>query len=235
MNIKIRECPFKIENEFYNYENLINEEVLIKEGYYYIIFQYDGTSNLKNFKKDVLKSLEYIEFISTKNQTIKLNKGTAVLLRKEISNNDINKNHYFFGSLKKDAYFVNKPWGYEYWITGKNPMNELVLKFIHIKKGTKTSLQVHQEKFESNFLVEGEAILSYSKESFTIKKDYIIDQIKINEKSVIDVSPLGIHQLESLSDIYLLESSTNHLDDVIRLKDDSGRGDGKIESEHQNS
>ena len=33
--------------ETLNYENLINEEVLIKEGYYYIIFQYDGTSNLK--------------------------------------------------------------------------------------------------------------------------------------------------------------------------------------------
>ena len=35
MNIKNMKCPFKIENEFYNYENLINEEVLIKEGYYY--------------------------------------------------------------------------------------------------------------------------------------------------------------------------------------------------------
>ncbi len=235
MNIKIRKCPFKIKNEFYNYENLLNEEVSLKEGFYYLIFQYDGNSSLKNFKTDILKSSEYIEFISSKNQTIKLNSGTAVLLSKEILNKDLSKNHYQFGSLKKDAYFVNKPWGYEYWITGENPINELVLKFIHIKKGTKTSLQVHQEKFESNFLVEGEAILSYSKESFTIKKDYIIDKIQINEKSVIDVSPLGIHQLESISDIYLLESSTNHLDDVIRLIDDSGRGDGKIESEHQNS
>ena len=49
-------------------------------------------------------------------------------------------NNYYSNKL------VYKPWGYEYWITGKNPMNELVLKFIHIKKGTKTSLQVHQEK-----------------------------------------------------------------------------------------
>ena len=68
---------------------------------------------------------------------------------------------------------------------------------------------------------------------FSTKKEYPILEKEINSSTVIDVAPLGIHQLESTSDIFLLEASTNHLDDVIRLKDDTGRGDGKIESEHK--
>ena len=234
MNIKIRNTPFKIKNDFYNYQNLTNAELEIKKGRYYVIFQFEGYSTLKNFKNEKLNSNEYLEFIASGDQTIKLKNGTGVVLSKDNKNKNLNKKFQFFGNLKNDAYYVNKPWGYEYWITGKDPLNDVVLKFIHIKKGTKTSLQVHQKKFESNFLVEGEAIFSYSEEIFSIKKAYKINQLEIKEKKVIDVSPLGIHQLESISDIYLLEASTNHLDDVIRLKDDTGRGDGKIESEHQN-
>lgn len=233
MKLKLKQAPFNIRNNFYNYQTIDEEGFNLQEGRYYVIFQFKGQSILTNFGKEKLLEEEYIEIVSTQNQRVCLENGLCVVLDKKIISNKLEKNFKFFGKVKNDAYHVEKPWGYEYWITGECPNNELVLKFIHIKKGTKTSLQVHNFKYESNFLVEGEAIFRYSEESFSTKKEYPIKEISVNPKIVIDVAPLGIHQLESKSDIYLIEASTNHLDDVIRLKDDSGRGDGKIDSEHK--
>ena len=45
--------------------------------------------------------------------------------------------------------------------------------------------------------------------------------------------PVGlVHRVEALTDLVLLEASTTHVDDVIRLEDATNRGDGKIASEH---
>lgn len=133
------------------------------------------------------------------------------------------------------TYKVSKPWGYEHWITGLNPKNGCVLKYISINKGTKTSLQVHLQKYESNYLVEGQARYTSSNTEYT-NKDYPYEYYSdyIDCGVVIDVMPNKIHQLYASSDIKLIEASTNHLDDVIRLQDDSGRSDGKIMSEHLN-
>ena len=40
------------------------------------------------------------------------------------------------------------------------------------------------------------------------------------------------HRIITLEDVILLESSTPEVDDVIRIEDDTLRGDGRIESEH---
>lgn len=233
MKLKIKNAPFTIKNNFYSYQTLSKELISLKKGKYYVIVQFNGISELINFDKRELLANQFIELICLKNQSIKLKSGSGVLLEKEIVDKQIEIGCQSISSIQDKAYFVNKPWGYEYWITGSSPVNDVVLKYIHIKKGTKTSLQVHKFKYESNYLVQGEAILRYSEETFSEKKEYLILEKKVNSSTVIDVEPLGIHQLESKSDIYLLEASTNHLDDVIRLKDDSGRGDGKIESEHK--
>ena len=37
---------------------------------------------------------------------------------------------------------------------------------------------------------------------------------------------------ESLDDLIIIESSSIELDDIIRLEDDSGRENGRIENEH---
>jgi len=233
MKLKIKTAPFTIKNNFYTYQTLNKEVFYLDKGKYYVIVQFNGESELINFDKKKLLSNQFIELVALDNQGIRLKSGWGVLLEKEIVNKRIDIKFQNVSSIQDCAYYVYKPWGYEYWITGSSPVNEVVLKYIHIKKGTKTSLQVHKFKYESNFLVQGEAIFRYSEEDFSEKRDYPILEKKINASTVIDVAPLGIHQLESKSDIYLLEASTNHLDDVIRLKDDTGRGDGKIESEHQ--
>jgi hypothetical protein len=41
-----------------------------------------------------------------------------------------------------------------------------------------------------------------------------------------------LHRLEAISDVLLYETSTPHLDDVVRVTDDSKRPHGRIEKEH---
>jgi len=48
----------------------------------------------------------------------------------------------------------------------------------------------------------------------------------------VDVMPLTLHRLEAVTDILLYETSTPHLDDVVRILDDSRRPDGRLEQEH---
>ena len=54
----------------------------------------------------------------------------------------------------------------------------------------------------------------------------------MNPGDIFHVKPGYIHRVEALTDLTMIESSTIELDDVFRLKDDSNRGDGKIDSEH---
>ena len=45
--------------------------------------------------------------------------------------------------------------------------------------------------------------------------------------------PAGIkHRIVTLEDVILTESSSPEVDDVIRIEDDTLRGDGRIQDEH---
>ena len=46
------------------------------------------------------------------------------------------------------------------------------------------------------------------------------------------VAPPKKHRVIAVTDIILQEVSTPEVDDVIRISDDSNRGDGKINHEH---
>jgi|TARA_B110000438_G_C15817340_1_gene652572 hypothetical protein len=133
----------------------------------------------------------------------------------------------------KDIYKVEKPWGHELWLNKEHPL--YVLKEIYIKNGTKTSLQYHNFKQETNVLFEGEALLHY-KSAKDVENDEAsakdISQTQILPISSIDVEPRILHRLEALSDLLLYETSTPHLDDVVRISDDSNRGDGRVLEEH---
>ena len=122
---------------------------------------------------------------------------------------------------------VNKPWGRERWIAYDPDKLTYVLKIIEIKKGTKTSLQYHEKKNESNFLDKGEALLHFHDENGNLQTK------KIGEGTVIHVKAPAVHRIEALTDIRLIEASTPEVDDVIRIEDDSNRSHGRIESEHK--
>ncbi|PCJ59311.1 MAG: sugar isomerase [Planctomycetota bacterium] len=130
-------------------------------------------------------------------------------------------------------YKVIKPWGHELWLNGNHPC--YALKQIFIKAGTKTSLQYHNFKQETNVLFEGTALLHY-KLNPDVKNDLVISNdittVQIEPISSVDILPSTLHRLEAISDITLYETSTPHLNDVVRVSDDSNRPDGRIEKEH---
>jgi mannose-6-phosphate isomerase len=134
---------------------------------------------------------------------------------------------------KADIYKVIKPWGHELWINNQHP--NYAFKEIFIKAGHKTSLQYHRLKQETNVLFAGIANLHY-KQNGVVKIDEVssidISTLLLNPISIIDVLPLTLHRLEAVTDIILYEVSTPHLDDVIRISDDSGRPNGRINQEH---
>ena len=56
--------------------------------------------------------------------------------------------------------------------------------------------------------------------------------MELKRGKVVHLKPGCIHRIESLDDLIIIESSSIELDDIIRLEDDSGRENGRIESEH---
>ena len=115
-----------------------------------------------------------------------------------------------------------------------------------IKTGFKSSIQFHEIKEETNYILGGEGILMLSKEKIDIEKfknnkysekelEKIVDDLtenKLNVGSVFHIKPGYVHRVISTNDLLMVEASTLHLDDVYRIKDDFNRGDGRIEKEH---
>ncbi len=133
---------------------------------------------------------------------------------------------------EKNIYKVMKPWGYELWINGEHP--KYILKKVMIKASKRTSLQYHRFKRETNVIFQGEANIHYKKTN-KMNDNVTMDDIgtvKVVPITSIDVYPDTLHRVEALTDIVLYETSTPHLDDVIRVQDDLARTNGRILSEH---
>ena len=141
---------------------------------------------------------------------------------------------------------VNKPWGNELWIAD-GVRTPYALKRILFKSGNRTSLQVHEYKFETNYVLSGSGKLYRSNAKFDInsflengmsEQDVVnyentFDIIELTPGVVFDVEPGIVHRVVAVSDLEFMEASTAHLDDVIRLQDDLGRTHGKIDKEHE--
>ena len=118
---------------------------------------------------------------------------------------------------------VKKPWGKEIWLE----LNEkYCYKRICINKGARTSFQYHKKKLETNYIIDGKAEVWLENDKGVVEK-------KIMEKdSFFTVKPPRKHRVIALTDVILQEVSTPEVDDVIRIEDDAGRPDGRIDSEH---
>lgn len=119
-------------------------------------------------------------------------------------------------------YRVDKPWGWEIWLD----LNEhYAYKMIHMKAGNQSSLQSHEFKLETNYVIEGEA-------EVLLECNGNMQSHKFKSGSGWVVRPHQKHRVIALTDYTALEVSTPHLNDISRYQDDAGRGDGKIEAEH---
>jgi mannose-1-phosphate guanylyltransferase len=140
---------------------------------------------------------------------------------------------------------VKKHWGQETWIAD-GVRTPYALKRILFKAGNRTSLQVHEQKFETNYVLSGTGLLYKSKEPLDIAKflqdgmtleqvtvyENTFEIIKLEEGVIFDVSPGYVHRVVAITDLEFIEASTTELDDVIRLQDDAGRTHGRIQDEH---
>lgn len=141
---------------------------------------------------------------------------------------------------------VKKHWGQETWIAD-GVRTPYALKRILFKAGNRTSLQVHEQKFETNYVLSGTGKLYRSKTALDIQNflqngmtvieveqyEQKFEVIELRAGVVFDVHPGYVHRVVATTDLEFIEASTTELDDVIRLQDDAGRTHGRIQDEHK--
>ena len=118
-------------------------------------------------------------------------------------------------SGKTSVLHVEKPWGHEtIWAHTEH----YVGKILHVKAGHALSVQYHERKDETVFLLSGTL-------KYWVKLDPAgdLEEQRLQEGDAFRITPGTIHYMEALTDCDVLEASTPHLDDVVRLKDRYGR------------
>ena len=108
---------------------------------------------------------------------------------------------------------VPKPWGYEL-IFAKT--DRYVGKILHVDQGHSLSLQFHEMKEETLFVVRGELKL-------TVEWEGDRREMSLREGEAFHIPPRLIHRMEAVVDTDVAEVSTTELDDVVRLEDRYGR------------
>ena len=105
---------------------------------------------------------------------------------------------------------IEKPWGKEELLE-KN--EKYMFKRLTMYKGHACSLQYHEVKTESVYLLSG------SLKVYIGDKEDNLDEIIMKPHDFITLYPFKIHRMEALEDSVYLEASTPELEDVVRLQD----------------
>ena len=109
---------------------------------------------------------------------------------------------------------VDKPWGHEIcWAL----TDDYAGKILHVRAGERLSLQYHERKDESCYVLSGRLILVQGP-----SEDELTETV-IEAGHTWQNLPGVVHTIEALVDSDVLEASTPHLDDVVRLTDRYGR------------
>jgi mannose-6-phosphate isomerase len=110
---------------------------------------------------------------------------------------------------------VEKPWGYELiWAL----TDQYAGKLLSINAGHRLSLQFHRQKDESWYLLEGRAELEFAGAGQKTTASEVV-----TPGAAFRIKPGTVHRIRALEDTLVLEVSTPHLDDVVRLEDEYGR------------
>ena len=109
---------------------------------------------------------------------------------------------------------IDKPWGHEE-IFAETEI--YVGKILAIRAGQALSLQYHEVKDETLRVLDGEM------DMITGPDVDHLEPHRMAAGEVFHVAPGELHRMVAITDCRLLEVSTNHLDDVVRLDDRYGR------------
>jgi len=110
---------------------------------------------------------------------------------------------------------VEKPWGHELiWAL----TDVYCGKVLFVKAGHSLSLQYHEQKDESWLVQSGRASLELG-----LVGDGSLTEQVIETGATFHYAPGTVHRVTAIEDTTILEVSTPHLDDVVRLEDAYGR------------
>jgi mannose-6-phosphate isomerase len=108
---------------------------------------------------------------------------------------------------------VPKPWGHEL-IFAEN--DRYAGKILHLEPGHSLSLQYHERKDETFYVLRGEVKLS-------VEVDGGLKELRLAEGDSYRIRPGVRHRMRADGPCDLVEVSSPELDDVVRLQDDYGR------------
>lgn len=106
---------------------------------------------------------------------------------------------------------MEKPWGREVWWA---LTDRYAGKILEVRAGHALSLQYHRQKLESMYFLTGEGELWLEGET-----------IPIAPGLAVTIRPGARHRVRAYSDLTIVEVSTPHLEDVVRVEDAYGRVD----------
>jgi mannose-6-phosphate isomerase-like protein (cupin superfamily) len=109
---------------------------------------------------------------------------------------------------------VEKPWGWELvWAEAE----DYVGKLLFVRAGESLSLQYHDVKDESWLVQKGRATLELGEVGGKL------EVFEIGPGDAFRYRPRTVHRVTAIEDTLVIEVSTNHLTDVVRLEDRYGR------------
>ena len=109
---------------------------------------------------------------------------------------------------------VEKPWGHELWWA---LTQHYAAKILHVKAGHRLSLQYHEHKDETSYLLTGRLVLLKG------PTESAIVETELEPGASWRTLPGEVHSIHALEDSAVLEVSTPEVDDVVRLHDAYGR------------
>lgn len=122
---------------------------------------------------------------------------------------DMNPQSY----IEKSAY-TEKPWGSEtLWAHTAN----YVGKVLRVNCGEQLSIQYHNLKDETMYVLSGTGFVKFY--TLTDNKLELAESRFLIPGDVVYIPPKKIHSVEAITDMEILEASTDHLTDLVRLRD----------------
>ncbi len=89
--------------------------------------------------------------------------------------------------------------------------NVLSLKLLEIKKGHKGGIQFHHKKNECGYILSGKLLIRYDKGNQKLSKKIL------KPGDVFHFPPGAIHQEEAITNCKILEASSPHFNDRVRV------------------
>ena len=108
---------------------------------------------------------------------------------------------------------IRQPWGHELiWASTAHYLSKILV----IKSGRRLSYQYHERKYESIHVLEGRVELEFERLGRRQTR-------RLKPGETFHIPPTMKHRMTALSDCHVLEVSTPHPEDVVRLEDVYGR------------